>query len=338
MSKKIKDLMKSAIYDVTREYLTQTETERCYMSFAHYDKQLGEKQSVEQELEDKIRKLLEESFAAQVSSIVPKYLDTDIAKCFQELRRQIGSIEFEVFSLKGGGTIKFHGDFQILSVEKDSWYIFRDRQPKINHIKESIERSLKAKLNTFDKEHLQYDDLDDLSLIERVVNQWARNNIIEQFGLEIYITNLTREHTEEEQSLYDVQRKLYQEELEESTAIFEARKKQRHKQLENSFKREEVKSLELEKLYQRRLQLTGDEENEAELVYVNERIRELEAESINPSLENARSTLNHLQPKKEKGKGFSEVAEQMNLLKNKVNPQISSSDHTYTPDGKYDSK
>lgn len=330
----VKDLIKSAIYDATREYLTQTEPERFYMRFAHYDKQLGEKQSVEQELIDKIRKLLEESFAAQVSSIVPKYLDTDIAKCFQELRRQIGSIEFEVFSLKGRIKIKFQGDFQVLSVEKDSWYIFRDRQPKINDIKESIERSLKAKLNTFDKEDLQYDDLDDLSLIERVVNQWARNNIIEQFGLEIYISNLTREHTEEEQSLYDAQRKLYKQELEEYTEVIEATKKQHHQQLEISFRSEEVKYLELDKLYQRRLQLTGDEENEAELVYVNERIRELETGFINPSLEDARSTLNRLQPRKQKGKGFSEVAKKMNFLKNKANPEISSGNDTDTPDGK----
>lgn len=320
----VKELMKEAIYNATRDYLNKIEPERFYMRFSNYDEQIGEKQSVEQELADKIQKVLEESFAGQVSSIVPKYLDTDIAKCFQDLQRQISSFEFEVLSLKGGEPVKFQGDFQIQDVEKYSWYIFQSRQPKITDIRQSIEKSLKAKLNIINNEVLQYEELNDLLAIEDAINKLAADSVVKQFGLKISITNVCRTRTEQEDRLSEARRKLDKVEVEQSLAHLEAKVQERDKQLEMSSRMNQAKFAELERLYEQRLKLIVDEENESEIEYLNKKISILEKEVPNPSLEDARSNLNRLEPKRPKAKGFQELAQEINLLQNK-NPSVPNS-------------
>ena len=321
----VKDLMKTSIYNATRQYLTQIEPERFYMRFFQHDLQLGEQQSVEQELIEKIKKELEGRFSARVSIVVPKTLDTDITKCYQDLHRQIVFCEFEILSLRGGEPIPYKGDFQVQAVEKNSWYTFQSRQPSLNEIKESIERSIHSKLNTFSNDDLQYVDLEDSSDIENIINELARNSVINQFGLEIKISHFTRTRTESEVNQVDASQQLRQADVEEVLARIEARREKRQQQLEMSSIKNQAQLDELKRLHEQKLKLSGDEENEEELEYINEKITSLEQENLNPSLEDAKNTLKILEPKREKSKGFRKLAKQMNLPTSETNPLLDSS-------------
>ena len=62
----------------------------------------------------------------------------------------------------------------------------------ISEIKNSIEKSINSKLFNFDSESLRYTDIQLLYTMERYINEWARESVIDQYGLEISIRNLIR--------------------------------------------------------------------------------------------------------------------------------------------------
>ena len=72
----------------------------------------------------------------------------------------------------------------------------------MHNIKKSIEKSINAKLTTADSQLLRYTDMKLLSTMERYINQWAKESVVEQYGLEINIRNLSRTRTEEEEYLF----------------------------------------------------------------------------------------------------------------------------------------
>jgi hypothetical protein len=323
----VKDLMEEAIYNATSEVLNNIEPERFYMRFSHHDSELGENRSVEQELVNKIKEELETRFHAQINSITLKLLDTEITERFRELYGTIGRFDFEVPSLKGREVVRFQGDFTVQGIEENSWYTFQARQPKIDDIKRSIEKSIQAKLSTFASEVLQYRELKDLSAIERIINQWARVSIIDQFGLKISISHVSRTRTGIEEYQSNAWEDLQITQIDESKEHIKAILEQRQAQRERFSRANRAKYDELQKLYEQRLALSGDETNEAELEYLNDQIKELEEEVIKPSIESAENKLQVLQQNREKAKGFFEVAEeQMNLSGGETKPSISASD------------
>ena len=68
-----------------------------------------------------------------------------------------------------------------------------------------------------------------------------------------------------------------------------------------------------------------------ELDYLDERIKLLEDEVLNPSLEEARSGLDLLQPKKDKVREVIQFEEQVNLPSSQTNPDSNSSEDTNVP-------
>ncbi|MDB9439726.1 hypothetical protein PN450_23695 [Dolichospermum lemmermannii CS-548] len=327
----IEGLMKRTISHAVRDVLNSIEPERYYLRFGFpaVDEITGKaiEKSVEQELTDKIKEGLEKDFYAKLSTVISKPLNTEITEKYQELYRQIGKFEFEVPSLKSDEPpVQFQGDFQIDGVEKDSWYIFQSRLPSINDIKQSIATSLKAKLNTFDDEILQYRDTENLLILENFINEWinrplSRGSIANQFGLKISIGNLSRSRTAIEEDRSKINQGLQTVELKGVQANLIARNQQIDTQIQINAEKQKAKSLELSKLYDERsrLLISGDEEDIEEL---NRKISDLEKDVLSPSVDDAKDKFEKLKPKKSTSKSLSEITEQMNKLTSKNNPVI----------------
>jgi hypothetical protein len=202
----------------------------------------------------------------------------------------------------------------------------------MDNIKISIEKSVNAKLTTADSQLLRYTDMKLLSTMERYINQWARESVVEQYGLEINIRNLSRTRTDEEEYLFTVQQQLERAKVDEALAQVEARKEQRQKQLEMSSRRNQAQADELNKLYELRVKLIVDSDADPdELKHLNEQIKRLEKEVLSSSLENAENSLNILEPKRDKVRSILAFEEQMSLPSSQNNPDSNSSNHTSTP-------
>lgn len=327
----LEGLMKRTVYNAMREVLNSIEPERYYLRFnfpAVDERGNPIEKSVEQELTDKINEVLEKRFHAKLSTIIPKPLNTEITESYQELFQKIGSFAVEVESLRGGELVNFEGNFQVLGVEKNSWYMFQSRQPRINDIKLCIEKSFKAKLSTFANEHLQYTDIKELSVIEAVINKWGRDSVVDQFGLEISISNLSRTRTKVEHLRSNAWIQLQEQEIEDALSHLQARKDQQATLLGMATKDNQAKLSELSKLYEQRDRILASPDNEEELEELNKKINALKKEAMSPSVEDAKTKLNHLEPKTSKELGFLDIAESMNILPSKNNPAIAPDSET----------
>ena len=373
---KIKNLMSNTVGNVVRETLRTIDPERFYMRFyepVKDDKDRPPEKSVEQELKDIIKTVLESRFGATVEKIVPIPEQTDIIKYLQRLMGMVGHFTCEVPSLTGGEPIQFQGDFKIHGIEQGSWYTFQsgfqsmresqeqlieerfalekqhtslikegdieDNQDELQEInkrireieaetcgiddlQKSIEKSINAKLITVDSKLLGYTDVQLLSTIERHIDQWARESVIEQYGLEVSIRNLSRSRTEQEEYLSQARQRLEKARVDESLAQLEARTNERQRQLQMSSRRDESRQAELDKLYEQRAKLIADADaDDDEREYLDEQIDRLEQEALTPSLEDAGDSLSLLEPKRAKGKHVLAFKEQMSLPEEANSPE-----------------
>ncbi|GGA09552.1 hypothetical protein [Okeania sp. KiyG1] len=205
----------------------------------------------------------------------------------------------------------------------------------MDNIKNSIEKSVNAKLTTIDSELLRYTDNKHLSTMERYVNQWARESVVKQYGLEIEIINLYRIRTEGEEYLSAARTKLERSKVDEALAQVEARTQQRQNQLEMSSRKNKAQSNELDKLYEQRAKLVADPDADPdEREYLDEQIDRLEKEILTPSLEDAGSALDILEPKRDGSKNTLAFEEQMGLLPGKNNLDSDPSSDTSVPNQK----
>jgi hypothetical protein len=326
---KIKELIKETIYTATSQLLNTVEPERYYMRFyqpgVDDNGHQFEDKSVEQELIEAVKQTLEKRFKAQVSRITTNVHHTEIAKHFNKLYGMIGFFKVEVSSLADiEEAVTYQGDFQIEGVETNSWYTFQARQPEIDDIRQSIERRLNARLSTFSKVDLQGTDLEYLSLIEGLINQWARDSVVEQFGLKIRIINLSRLRTEQEKLLAE-------EKVKQLQAYREARQKQLDIQGLIASETNEFKLQELKTLKQKRLDIITQEDNQDEIEDLDDKIRVLEKEALISSMEEAAS--NVIKPKMSKfpTPSLREIAEKAKVQGSKNNPALSLFNDTDIP-------
>ncbi|MCL1469126.1 hypothetical protein [Argonema antarcticum] len=323
----IKKLIEETIYRATSQFLNNISPERYYMRFYHAgvdENGRPERESVQEELISVIKKELKARFSAEVSRITTNIYDTEIAKHFKKLYGMIGSFAVEVSSnVDIEEAVKFQGDFQIEGVETNSWYKFQARKPEIDKIRESLEKNLNRNLSAFTKDDLQYINLEYLSLIERLINEWATDIVVEQFGLKIRITNLYRIRTEQEKLLAG-------EKVNQLQAAREARQKQLAAQGEMTSITNQFKLSELTKLREKRLKLIAGEDNEDEIEELDEKIRVLEKEVRVSSLEEATSKV--VKPQTSKSPSLREVAEKAKLQGSKNNPALDTAHDTALPE------
>jgi hypothetical protein len=189
----------------------------------------------------------------------------------------------------------------------------------LDDIRSSIEKSINTKLTTVDSEVLRYKDIQQLSTMEKYINQWASQSVIEQHGLDIIISHFRRTRTEQEEHLSQAQQKLDLEPINQTNAKLEAMGKQRQKLLEMSLRKDQAKYDELNKLYEEKVKLIADVDNDPEeLKYLDEKIDQLENSMLNLSLEDAGSSLDLLQPKRNESRGLSQFEEQVSVPPSKT--------------------
>ncbi|NER52613.1 MAG: hypothetical protein F6J92_39440, partial [Symploca sp. SIO1A3] len=234
-----------------------------------------------------------------------------------------GVFEVEIASIADiEEAVTYKGDFQIEGVEANSWYTFQARKPEMSDISQSITRRLNAVLSTFTKEDLQFTDIEYLSFLEKKINKLASKYVIEQFGLEIRITNLSRPRTQQE--------KLLAEEISQQRATKKiAREKRLAIQQQMAEETDKSKLEELKQLREERLNMLKDlDVEEDDLKKVNKRIKALEKEALTSSLED--DAENILKPHKSR-KALSlrhQFAESAKLEGGKDNPLLDSASDT----------
>jgi hypothetical protein len=220
----VKYEMQKAVERVARAFLHTIEPERFYMRFEYTDDEHPEEEySLEEEIENCVKNTLEsEPFYANVRSVTPNFLETEITRRYKKLQgeNKICPFKFEVVSLKGGEPVTFQGDIQVERVHKDMWLIFQSRKYELEQIKNALENHLKAQLETCSSEVLQYETSEDRERLQSALNTWGNNYTIEQFGLVVSIKNVSRKSTELERiknEKYQLDLKLEKERLEEQT-------------------------------------------------------------------------------------------------------------------------
>jgi hypothetical protein len=220
----VKYEMQKAVERVARAFLHTIEPERFYMRFEYTDDEHPEEEySLEEEIENCVKNTLEsEPFYANVRSVTPNFLETEITRRYKKLQgeNKICPFKFEVVSLRGGEPVTFQGDIQVERVHKDMWLIFQSRKYELEQIKNALENHLKAQLETCSSEVLQYETSEDRERLQSALNTWGNNYTIEQFGLVVSIKNVSRKSTELERiknEKYQLDLKLEKERLEEQT-------------------------------------------------------------------------------------------------------------------------
>ncbi|MDY6802415.1 MAG: hypothetical protein SXA11_01210 [Cyanobacteriota bacterium] len=184
----------------------------------------------------------------------------------------------------------------------------------MDNIKNSIEDSIEAKLTIAENQLLKYTNVKHLSTIQRHANEWAKESVVKQYGLEIEIINLYRTRTEGEEYLSAARTQLQIAKVDEAKVQLEARNKQLQNQLEMSSRKNKAQSDELNKLYEQKLKLIADQDADLdELEHLNEQIDRLEKEIPLTSLEDAGSALNILEPTRDGVKNTLAFEEQMTL-------------------------
>jgi hypothetical protein len=317
----IKRLIEETIYRSTGQFLNNISPERYYMRFYHPgvdEKGQQETGSVEEELIKAIKQELKSRFTAEFSRIIINVHDTEIAKHFKKVYGMIGSFQVQVSSLADiDEPVTFQGDFQINGVETKSWYTFQARKPEIEDISKSIEKGVNSRLSEFSKEDMVSTSLEDLSWL---INDWATDSVVKQFGLNILITNLSRIRTGQEQVLAEEQRNLLN--LQHQIRLKEIEAQSQIRSTMYKFKLRE-----LNKLNVIREKLLGDEDNEDEIEELDEKISALTAEIQTPSLKEAAS-----KHQKSKPPSLKELAEQAKIKASKNTPVLDSVNNQAIPE------
>jgi hypothetical protein len=161
-----------------------------------------EAQTVEKKLNNAILNALEEQFYANDIGVVIKIVETDLIKRIMDLVN--GSpyhIKVGIMPLAGGGAqefINFEIEFLIRSVSNWHTFIFKNYDPEtheeIKKIKEALEKDIKSRFMTVPYDVLKFPDIEGSYVVLKVARK-SHSKIAHIFGLDIFISNVTRSRT-----------------------------------------------------------------------------------------------------------------------------------------------
>ena len=192
----IPELMRKKAHTVVSQFLHTVDPERFYTTFLFPNpEKYPNKQAIEQEIIDRITEVLEQSFAAEIASIVPKIVDTEPIIRWRELQEKVCDFDFEVTPLRGGEPIKFKGKFQVEHIAENGWYKFESRKATIDDIRKYLEADLCAKLKTASKEELLFKGNRHLQALHDEIDKFAVKAIEEVYGIVIKLTMIDRDLT-----------------------------------------------------------------------------------------------------------------------------------------------
>lgn len=320
----VKASMQTAIERTVRSFLHTVEPERFYVRFFTTDNgHPEEKFSVEKELENLIEQELEnEPFFATIKNVTPKPLETEVTERYQKLYKRFSNFEVDVLPFEGVDEVRFTGILQVEGVHKDSWYIFQSRNYELEEIKSYFEQCIKAKLKNYPNKALEYKETKDRAALEELLNQWGQQCIVDQFGLEISIKNVDREHTSSEKIKADNVKKIIgkQGDIELVKALNPLELQEQEIQYNKEVLTEvrEAKKLQLQGLLERRAILIKRSGNEEEIKEIDHQIYELtsniEGEATKCLVQSSQEISSLVEVKESTELSFSQILEQQKRL------------------------
>lgn len=287
----LKEVMIKNITVISRRFFNRIEPERFYMRFSSPDIQMGEAQSIEDELSAIIESSLADRFKAQVSGVVVRTRDTEIKRCYERLFRKIGTFEIEFNSFKDGKPVYLNGDFQVSGVDQFGWYTFQARKPEIEEMEESIRKSLHSKLSNLPSELLTYNNIETQTSLEALVESVATESVVKQFGLRIEVSNVSRRLTELEKIKSNTEQSFERLRIKEASTIANTRESELDAQLRIVQASNVANVSELDKLLSQRKAIIDLEDSEEELEALNEKIEKLQANAPSGTVGDAEATL-----------------------------------------------
>lgn len=285
----IPELMRQKAHDVTSQFLHTIEPERFYTTFTfpNTQKYPNHEKAIEQELIELISTALQDSFAAEVLSVVPKVVDTEPIIRWRELQEKVCEFAFSVTPLRGGEAIPFTGKFQVEDIAENGWYKFESRKFTVDDIRKYLEDDLRAKLKTASKEELLYKGNKHLQALQDEIQKIAVPAIQAIYGVRIELSSFDRELT-------DIEKGMNEELIQRSLSAIESAGDRRKAAVDSDKyiagkKQEEVKMLVDERF---RLGVDGPEDEIAE---IEKRIQDERAKLTPdrvPSIESVEEFLN----------------------------------------------
>jgi len=189
----VKELMTKAVINDIRQYLHDIDPQRFYMRFYFTD--IEGETTVEEQLKERTESALRK-FNADVISVIPKVLDTELITRLKELMKALSPFNVHVQSLHGGESYTFKGQFQVDAVHSTGWHQFQLRNSGIEEIRKYLEEYVMAELKTVPKEALAYRSYAQKKELKEIVEKLAQKGVLAAFGLSISLPTLHREHTE----------------------------------------------------------------------------------------------------------------------------------------------
>ncbi|KAB8317942.1 hypothetical protein SD81_022170 [Tolypothrix campylonemoides VB511288] len=213
-------LIQKKVVNRVSQLLYTIEPEHFYFHFDNNPEGL----SVKSELTEIITQLLTKEFHASGIDVIPIMKETDLKKSFDSLRENpLWDFEITIDSLKDlKEPVVYYGSFQIEKVDKDKWDIFQSRKHDIYTIKKFLEAHLRSRLKTLTSEKLKFKTPQQLNDTENSIKNLARAAIVEQFRLEISISNLERKYTTLEEKRRNINIEAESNGLSEASDVFGA--------------------------------------------------------------------------------------------------------------------
>jgi hypothetical protein len=201
----IPQLIEKSIRKKVAEFLHRVDPERFYMRFSFEDEH---EKSVEQEIIEIVKKIITDEFHAEVIQVIPKVVDTEYIIHLRDLQKEMGEFVITISSLNHEDieTFTYKGFFRIEAVDANGWNKFRLLNSSIEKIQNYLQKSVQATMETLPGEMLAYRSFKELKTMEELIEKFAREGIINEFGLVIRISTVSREHTKLEEKLKETKR------------------------------------------------------------------------------------------------------------------------------------
>lgn len=195
---------KDIVVEMERLVLKETEKQMHDLDPSEFympPKRSDEKSAIER-LMITIESALEKEFFAHEVKVIIKVVETDLIKRIMALVN--GSpyhINVGIMPLAGGGAqehINFEIEFLIRSISDWNTFIFKSFDPntgeEIDKIKKALEKDIKSRFMTVPYQVLKYPDIEGAEIVKKVA-RISHSKIAHIFGLDIYVSNITRSRT-----------------------------------------------------------------------------------------------------------------------------------------------
>lgn len=222
--KNIKDNMKQVISEEIQKQMHEVDPEEYYMPVNFPDSE-----PVVERLRTGIKEKLEEIFYAEDVYVTIKAVENDLVDRFQKLKNGNPYLfEIDVLPQLESGhkeKVKFEVEFLVVNVNKDGWQPFLFRkfgapQEEIDKIKETLAHDITDKFQDIPAAILMGNDLTMKKELLKVA-RYSHSKIAVIFGLDIFISLVTRKTSKLEEANLDVLYKQIDEQREKEMEMIQ---------------------------------------------------------------------------------------------------------------------